>query len=31
MALRIGEPALARLEYISEIHDDWQDLLDGDL
>lgn len=31
MALRIGEPALTRLDYISEIHADWQDLLDGDL
>lgn len=31
MALRIGEPALTRLEYISRIHADWDDLLDGDL
>ncbi|MBE3638127.1 MurR/RpiR family transcriptional regulator [Mangrovicoccus algicola] len=31
MALRIGEPALSRLDDISKIHEDWQDLLDGDL
>lgn len=31
MALRIGEPALQRLEYIGQIHSDWEDLLDDDL
>jgi DNA-binding MurR/RpiR family transcriptional regulator len=31
MALRIGKPALERLEYISEIHDEWEDLLREDM
>lgn len=31
MAIRIGKPALERLEYISEIHQDWEDLLEDDI
>jgi DNA-binding MurR/RpiR family transcriptional regulator len=31
MALRIGEPALVRLDYIAQIHAEWGDLLSEDL
>lgn len=30
LALKIGEPALSRLEYISQIHVEWADLAEGD-
>jgi DNA-binding MurR/RpiR family transcriptional regulator len=30
LALRIGEPALSRLEYISQIHAEWEDLSSDD-
>jgi DNA-binding MurR/RpiR family transcriptional regulator len=30
LALKIGEPALSRLEYISQIHAEWADLSDDD-
>jgi hypothetical protein len=30
LALRIGEPALSRLEYISQIHAEWEDLSSED-
>ena len=30
LALRIGEPALSRLEYISQIHAEWSDLVSDD-
>lgn len=30
LALRIGEPALSRLEYISQIHEEWADLTGDD-